>query len=166
MIPSRRIAACGFVVLLTSGCYAYTPVDLHQIRVDDDVRARVTTEHARELDPILMRDARVVEGRVLEVGRVGQEFLIQVPVHSEFRGTAAHTLSQRVHVPYSEIAAVELRTFDRTRTGLLAGGGLAVAVGVVIRAFTRQSGGDTRPDPGTPDELRMPVRLPLLGIVR
>jgi hypothetical protein len=166
MIASRRIAACGFVVLLTSGCYAYTPVDLHQVRVEDDVRARITTEHARELDPILMRDARVVEGRILEVGQVGQEFLIQVPVHSEFRGTAAHTLSQRIRVPYSEIAAVELRTFDRTRTGLLAGTGLAVAVGVVVRAFARQGGGDTRPDPTTPTEQRMPMRLPLLGIVR
>jgi hypothetical protein len=161
MAPLRRLSAC-MVVLLAAGCYAYVPVEIDQLRPDHDVRARISAEHARELDPVLMRDARVVEGRVVEID---QDLLIQVPVVSEFRGTAVQTLSQRVRVPFNEIGAVELRSLDRTRTGLLVGGGLAVTLALLVHALTGEGGGDTRPTPPPPAEAHVPVILPLLRFV-
>lgn len=154
-----RIGALGALALLLGGCFAYVPVDPGAVRPDDDVRARVSAARAAELDPLLMRDARVLEGRVLEAGG---DLLLEVPVASDLRGVRVETLHQRIRLPQQDVLELELRRFDRTRTALVLGSGLAVALAVVIHQLTRESGGDTQPPGPDPTELRIPLfRVPL-----
>lgn len=155
-----RASALGLLLPFLGGCFAYVPVDVGQIQPEDDVRARLSASLAGELDPMLLRDARVLEGRVIETGGA---LIIEVPVVSDLRGSRVEALHQRVRVPITEITEAELRSLDRTRTGLFVGGGLAVTLAIVIHQLTRESGGDPRTPGPDPTELRVPVFRVLLG---
>jgi hypothetical protein len=84
--------------------------------------------------------------------------LIQVPVAAQLHGARVETLHQRLRIPHDGIVELELRSLDRTRTGLVVGGGLAVLAGLVIRQLSRQTGGDSRrPGPNPPQEASIPI---------
>jgi len=160
-VRGMRSVAFGVMVLLLSGCYAYVPVEPTQVRPDQDVRVRLSMAQARELDPQFVGERRVLEGRVLEVGA---DFLLEIPVATGWVGTSAQSLHQRVRIPVGEITEVDVRSLDRGRTGILVGGALGLIIGVVVHALVRESGGDPRPTPLPPDELRIPFHRLAPGI--
>ncbi|TVP44078.1 MAG: hypothetical protein EA350_12335 [Gemmatimonadales bacterium] len=145
------------LALLTGGCFSYVPVETSEVRTSDVIRARISAAQAEELEPILQRQTREVEGRVLGVS---PDFMMRVPVQSQLQGASVQTLHQQVRIPPSEISFVELRQLDRTRTGFLAAGSTALLVLVLRRAYGGESGGDSREVPPTPGEIRIPVSLP------
>ncbi len=148
---------CLLLGIVLSGCFAYAPVALDTVQPGADVRVLVTPEQARALDELLLREARMVDGRLLEVGA---DLLLEVPVASGLQGGAMQSLNQRVRLPRSEVLQVELRSLNRGRTGLVVGVAGAVVLGSVIHALSRELGGDTRGDPPPPGEYRGPIRSP------
>lgn len=152
----RRFALAGCLCLLSTGCYAYRPVDFDQVRVDSDVRARLTAQQVDELNGVLQPGSRVVEGRVLE--QDGSSYLLLVPVFAERRGSRMETLHQRLDIPRSGIVEVEMRELDRVRTGIAIGAGAVVLGAVVIGTLREAALGDRDPGGGPQDYVG--VRIP------
>lgn len=159
-LSALRTALLSAPIVLAAGCFAYQPTGPNEIRVNDDVRALLTSAQVGQLDPVFLKDGRTLEGKVVENG---EEVLIQVPVVSELRGARVQTLHQRVRIPRESIVDLQLRRLDRTRTGLLVGGGLALAAAIVVRELAGDSGGSSRrPNPDPPRETVKPLlRIPL-----
>lgn len=154
MRPIRRICGASLLALLAGGCFSYVPVETSEVRASDMIRARISAAQAEELEPLLQRQIRQVEGRVLAVS---PDFMLRVPVQSQLQGASVQTLHQQVRIPRSEISFVELRQLDRTRTGLIVAGSTALGLLVLRRAYGGQSGGDPREVPPPPSELRLPA---------
>jgi len=117
--------------------------------VGEEVRLLVTRQGGFELSEVTTIDASVplVRGRL--VGREGAELLLNVPVAQRRDGFHTVQLNQTIRVPVNEILAIERRQFDGLNTGLLAGGAVALGVGVltmIMEAFGN-TGLDTSPDP-------------------
>jgi len=160
-LPSPAGLLLLLLLLPTAACYRYVTTDAHQLQAGDEVRARLSQAQARELDPVLLRDARTLGGTVLEPG---DPILLQVPVGARAAGAPGPSLNQRILVPRSEMLEVELRSLDRTRTALVVGGAMGLGLGVVIHGLTREAGGDTRPVDPPPAE--SPVyRIPILRFI-
>jgi hypothetical protein len=151
-------AAALLALTIAAGCYHYVPVPVESVTPGSDIRARVSAEEARRLEPLLVRDdARVLEGLFLE--RQNGSILVQVPVVSELRGIRMETFHQRVDLPVSSILEMELKELDRGRTGLALGAGTVVLVALVVNQL-RGSGSSDRDGPlPPPDEIRVPLRI-------
>jgi hypothetical protein len=152
------LAAALLALTISAGCHHYVPVPMESVTPGSDIRARVTAEEARRLEPILVRDdARVLEGIFLE--RRNGNILVQVPVVSELRGIRMETIHQRVDLPVSSILEMELKEIDRGRTGLALGAGTVILVALVVNHL-RDSGSSDRDGPlPPPDEIRVPLRI-------
>lgn len=147
------------IVLIASiaGCYSYVPAEPGRIPPRSDVRAYVTAGQAARLDPLVVRDERIVEGELLENGAA--DLLLLVPVARDVPGARVESLHQRVLVSSADIVQLERRRLDRTRTGLLIAGGAALVGGVLITQLTGDSGGNTSMPGPSPPENRIPVGL-------
>lgn len=156
--PLVRIATL-VVLLATAGCHTFQRTSYEQISPGERVRARVNSAWADSLDALLQRDARVVEGTVVE--KPDGALLLEVAVQNELRGIEFQTLSQRVRIPETAFVDLELSRLDRGRTlGLVALAG-AVVTAFVVQQLSEESGGGTIPGGGGPVE--SPV-APLLRI--
>lgn len=149
------------LLLGVSGCFAYTPVSLDTVQPGENVRVRITPEQAQEIDALLMRETRILDGVLLERG---PSFLVEVPVATQLQGGARQSLNQRILLPREGIVEMELKSLDRVRTGLLLGGAGALVIGTVIFTLTKELGGDTRTDPPAPPELRAPRFPPFTSV--
>lgn len=145
----RRFVLAGCLCLLSAGCYTYRPVDFDEVRVDSDVRARLTARQVDELNGVLPSESRVIEGRVLEEN--GSSYLLLVPVLAELRGARIETINQRLDIPRSGIVELEMRELDRLRTGIAIGAGAAVLGFVAWRSLRDPALGDSDP-PGGPND--------------
>ena len=137
------------LTLCLSGCFSYVPTVLETTPVGEEVRLLVTRQGGFELSEVTTIDASVplVRGRL--VGREGAELLLNVPVAQRRDGFHTVQLNQTIRVPVDQILGIERRKFDGLNTGLLAGGAVALGVGVltmIMEAFGN-TGLDTSPDP-------------------
>jgi hypothetical protein len=148
-IEAYRVAAATALALCLSGCFSYVPTALETTPVGEDVRLLVTRQGGFELSAITNIDASVplVRGRI--VGREGAELLLSVPAAQRRDGFHTVQLNQTIRVPVDEIVGIERREFNGFNTALLAGGGVAVAVGIitVIMDAFGNTGLDTGPEP-------------------
>ncbi len=157
-----RFAALALVPLFAS-CQTYTHATLGDVGGGDAVRVLLTPAQAEELDDVLPPGDRVVEGEVVEAGSDG--LLLEVPVYTGVEGIEVASLHQRIRIPESGLADLEMRSLDRGRTYAVVG----VVAGVVgyflwdqLRSRGRRGG---EPPPGPPAEspgigISLPIRLP------
>lgn len=145
-------------LLSTTGCYIYTPVQMEELTPDIKVRAFVSADRAREIEGITGRDAREIEGSVVESG--ADELMLLVPVISRIERRGG-TLSQRLSIPNSDVMGIELRELDTTRTGAIIG----VAGGIGLYFLIKQLRSDGRqqgpgPGPGPVEDQGFRIMIP------
>ena len=147
-IEVYRMASATALALCLSGCFGYVPTALETTPVGEDVRLLVTRQGGFELSAVTNIDASVplVQGRL--VGREGSELLLGVPTAQRRDGFHTIQLTQTIRVPVDEIVRIERREFNGLNTVLLAGGGVAVAVGIIT--VIMDTFGNTGPD-GSPE---------------
>lgn len=141
----RRVLAASIV--LAGGCFSYAPARPGEIMPGQDVRVTVEQSLALRYAEALGSTDRTWEGRV--EASDGGSLLIAVPTSMYERRGSSQVLSQRIRVSAAEMLAVEVRTFDWSRTGVVIGlGSIAVAVAIVRGWAGLGGGGD---GPGGPD---------------
>lgn len=157
----RRSSTVAALVALLSGCYAYQPVGVEQVRPQQKVRVRLTASEANRLEQYVGTEDRDVDGQVVESS--ADSLMILVPGLSELRGARVETLHQRVNVARSGIADLELRQLDRPRTYLVTGVIGAIVLGIAIDQVFGHGGSDVVDTTPTPNENRIPagLRIPL-----
>ena len=144
----------GALPLLAS-CYTYTPLKATELREGEDIRVRVNSTYAKELEPLLgLQDARVVAGALIK--NLPDTLIVEVPtvVQADI-GNATQTLRQRVSIPRSELVDLEMRTLDRVRTGTVVAVA-TVGIGVlIVKSLRKDPGVEGTPGGGGP-EFRRP----------
>lgn len=152
-IEVYRMTSATVLVLCLSGCFSYVPTALETTPVGEEIRLLVTRQGGFELSAVTNIDASVplVRGRL--VGREGPEVLLGVPAAQRRDGFHTVQLTQTIRVPVDEIVGIERREFNGFNTVLLAGGGVAAAVGII--AVIMDAFGNTGPDGSSdPPEFR------------
>jgi hypothetical protein len=145
-----------------AGCFSYVPVNPSEVSPGQEVRLRLTAEEAARYPDLRLRDARLMEGTLVETTDGELVVAASIAAGDPTRGT--RVLVQQVSVPRSGILEVELREIDKVRTGLLVVGGGAIITAVIIKGGSAFGGRDG-PD-GEVIEARIPLvrfRLPVGG---
>ena len=129
------------LLVATAGCHRYTPIPMGQVEPEMTVRARLAD---RPTSP-------PVEGAVMQLvdGRAG--FMLQ----PEFRPGES---GEPVRVLETNLASLERRELDGTRTGLLIAGTILAGVGTMLLIDGNPFSEGPRPGGG-----EVFIRLPLLG---
>lgn len=159
----QLLATVAFTLTaLSTGCYAYRPATLSDIRSGDQVDVLLTPAQHEELEASLLGSDRSLIGEVLEVGRDG--LLMEVPLVTLESGIRVESLSQRLRIPTEGVADLEIRSLDKTRTYSLIGVATAGVGFLLWEQFGDERTGGTRP-PSPPLEnritiLRIPFSLP------
>jgi len=144
MRASMLIAA----VCLTAGCYNYSPLATPTPEPGTYVAVTLTDAGALELAPYLGPNVFVVRGRY--VGDAEQGVRVSVSSVELVRGDQVDWAGERVTLPKSTIASVQVRQLSRRRSVLLVGVGLTGLVATTA-AFTlaggQNAGGASGPPP-------------------
>lgn len=149
-----RVSAL-LATLAASSCFSYHVVSPDEVSPGQDVRLRLTVEESARYQDLRLADPRLLEGELISAG--GAEILVRASIGAGDPTRGTRVLVQDVSVPRSGILEVELRELDKTKTGLLVGGGGAVIVAAILRSG---SGSGRRSGPG--DEVPEARRIPLL----
>ena len=162
MIMKRsRIATVALLPLLSGACHAYSSTTVGAVSSGDRVRALLTQEQFAEFEEHLLGGDRRIEGTVVEAD--GEGMLLEVPIVTVERGIRLDSYHQRLQVPATGVADLEIQSLDRLRTYTLVG--LAAAgVGAIVwdQLFSGSRRGGDKP-PGPPEEnvmIVLQLRLP------
>ena len=159
MTPAKTALAL-VLVLVSQGCYKYTPIGYSDLAPDMEVRAELTPTEREALADALPGDDRRVTGTVVDNG--GDGLMLQVESVTSQRGVRLVTLDQRVHITQSGILLLEVREKDRPKTyGLTAAITAGIAT-VVILAIQAGRAGESDPLGGDrPQDILIPLlRIP------
>jgi hypothetical protein len=160
----KRIVA-ALVLLVTTGCYSYVPVEFDTVPVGEGVRVYLSREgvtRLRELGgdqiPGAAADQPVVQGTLTR--RTAADFSVLVPVTSRQVGFLQNELGQQVTLPVADAVAVQLRKVSGVRTGLALAGstaGIAYVIVSIIKGARAPQEGEEPP----PGDLRIPISIPV-----
>jgi hypothetical protein len=118
------------ILPVCTACYSYVPAELSMLPDGTAVRARITSDQAARVEPLVGRDVRVLDGVLL--GSSADSVLLEVPAAARIgTGGGVQVLHQRVSIPRGGITEVELKRLDRGRTTLVIAGGTA-AIGYIV----------------------------------
>jgi len=156
-----RVKAVGVLAVLvaSSACFTYQPVEIADLRPELEVRARVSAQFAEETAEFIGREERLLEGIVESTNGEGLMLLVPVVTAFERRGGS---LNQRLTIPRSHLLEVELKERDNTRTALVVGVVAAIGGGILIQQLTSDERASTDPIRDPPDEdwiIRIPIRI-------
>ncbi|HET7275810.1 MAG TPA: hypothetical protein VFI91_11650 [Longimicrobiaceae bacterium] len=129
MLKIRRLLALCLAVFIT-GCYSYSTVPFRSAPAGERVRVRISASQAADLEEVLPRQDRVLEGRVVSAS--GGSIMLEVPSTVASAKSTMYGLNQRITLSDSEVLELEVRELDRWKTagviGLVAAGATFVAV--------------------------------------
>jgi hypothetical protein len=160
----RKRAFVGALLLVTTGCYSYVPVEFDAIPVGQGVRVYLSRDGVARLreigsDVIPGADSGepTIQGALVQ--RTAENFSILVPVASHHEGFLQSELGQQVTLPTSTVVEARLKKVSGVRTGLAVAGSAALITGVVISIMrnARDPLGQN-PDPGSQD-IRIPSSI-------
>lgn len=148
------------LLMAASGCARWVPAPLGTVPPGSDVRLRLSEDGAERL-------AESTGSRTVEVtGELLQwepQVLLSTVLATPGRGIDPG-LRQRLVVDPDEVLGIDVREVDRTRTGLLAGGVVAVAgsaiVWAVVNIIRGSEGAPTPPPTDVPSEPFVQLRFP------
>lgn len=146
---SMRRAAIAMLLLLTSGCYAYTTVPPTDLTPGGgrELRLTLTDAGSAELWRVLGPRAEAVDGRV--TARDSSAFSVAVAQVVRSSGTEERWSGELIRVPQPAVARVQSRRFSTARTMLVAGGLAVITYAVARIVDTRSDIGSTGGRPGT-----------------
>ena len=155
----RSHLACVALILCSTGCHSYQPLQLEELQPQMQVRARLTSAQAQELTDYMRGEERLIQATVLEARE--ESLLLLVPVARVNRGSGIETLSQRLNVPHAGLLEIELKEVDRLKSAALSAAGAALIGVILFRSLRGGSSGETGGGPGGPDDTLIPFRIPI-----
>lgn len=144
------------LLLAVAGCARWVPAPLGTVPPGTDVRLRLSEEGADHLEELTGRRAVEVTGELVQ-------WEPQVLVSTALATAGARVdpgLRQRLVVDPNDVLGIDVREVDRTRTGFLVGGVVAVAASAITWAVVNLLQGSQ----GTPDA--PPTDVPSEPLVR
>ena len=151
------IICTAAIVLVSSACYRYMPIETAAAAPGEPVRVYVTQEGADDLREVYEVDAAVPTLRGTIVGRDAGDLLLAVEVAQRQVGFQAIGLEQNVRIPEAEILATERRSLNGLATSAFVG---VVAAGVAaILTVILESEGEPAQPPPEPD-----LMVPLISV--
>jgi len=110
--------ACA--VIMAAGCYRYAPIPFDAVTPGMEIRATLTGNKARELEPLLGAPQPRLQGEVLH--RSGETLLLGVPqFQASHQGISGDRLRQWHWFEDADLLHIDIRFVDRRRTGALVG---------------------------------------------
>lgn len=154
-------AGLTLVLLLTvSGCARWVPTELGTVPPGTDVRLRLSEDGAAQLEEMTGARAAQVTGELLQWE---PEVLLSTAVAAAGTGLDPR-LRQRLVMDPDDVVAIDVREVDRTRTGFLVGGVVAVAgsaiAWAVVNLIQGSEGTPGTPPTDVPSEPFVRLRLP------
>ena len=148
------------LLLAVTGCARWVPVSLGTAPTGSDVRLRLSEEGAQRLEDLTGRRAVEVTGELLQWQ---PEVLLSTALTNAGTGIDPG-LRQRLVVDPDDVLSIDVREVDRTRTGLLAGGVVAVAASAiawaVVNIIQGSEGAPSTPPADVPSEPFVRLRFP------
>ncbi len=144
LVHAGRASAVGLILL--AACYSYVPVPLESVPVGSSVRAYLSPGAAGSLGERVGMDARTLSGRLTESSPQQVVLLVRSPMPVSPAGSSA--LFQRVDVAVPDVVRVDIRVFNKLRTGGLVAALLGAATVWTVQAFRSGRGGSV---PGNPN---------------
>lgn len=133
-VPTKSMKRIALVtaMLVSTGCYRYTPVEPRAVAPGESVRLVVTREGSRELLEVVDDDraAPFIEGSVDRWDDADLVLRVSLPRRPE--GLASRDLRQMIRVPTGEIVSMERRETDAFATGALLAGAVAGSTALVL----------------------------------
>ena len=151
----------ALILLLTvSGCARWVPAQLGTVPPGTDVRLRLSEDGAEQLEEMTGAGTTEVTGELVQWE---PEVLVSTAL-----GPSAMRLDpglrQRLVLDPDNVVAIDVREVDRTRTGLLVGGVVAVAGSAIAWALVNiirgSEGAPTSPTTDVPQEPFVRLRFP------
>jgi hypothetical protein len=143
---------------MCASCYTYVPAELSSLPDGAAVRARITSDQAQRVEPLVGREVRVLDGVL--VGSSGDSVLLEVPAAARIgTGGGVQVLHQRLSIPRGGITEVELKRFNRGRTALVFAGGTAVLGLIILDALDIGPGREGPPDGDGGTDMRIPLLM-------
>ena len=140
----RRRAAVLLAAWLATGCHSYAAVPVEALPAEAPVRVRLTDRGSVDLADALGPRAAALHGRLQERG--DSAVVLRVAAVRRANGTEEPWNGERVRLPLAAVAGIERERVSGVRSGLLAGGIVAV-LAVAVAAFGGDGGGTV---PGGP----------------
>ncbi len=148
------------LLLTTAGCARWVPAQLGTVPPGTDVRLRLSEEGAAELEGMTGARATEVSGELLQWE---PEVLLSAAL-SPAGARVDPRLRQRLVMSPENVVAIDVREVDRTRTGLLVGGVVAVAgsavAWAVVNLLRGSAGTPETPPTDVPSEPFVRFRVP------
>ena len=148
------------LLLTVSGCARWVPAQLGTVPPGTDVRLRLSEDGVAQLEEMTGAGAAQVTGELLQ-------WEPEVLVSTALARTGARVdtgLRQRLVVDPDNVVGIDVREVDRTRTGFLVGGVVAVAgsavVWAVVNIIRGSEGAPTTPPTEVPSEPFVRLRVP------
>lgn len=149
------------VLLLTvAGCARWVPTPLGTVPPGSDVRLRLSDDGARTLEELTGTRAVEVTGELIQWE---PEVLVATALAAGSVGID-RGLRRRLVVDQNDVLGIDVREVDRTRTGFLVGGVVAVAGSViawaVVNLIQGSEGTPVVPPTDVPSEPLVRLRFP------
>ena len=153
-----RLTICSAaILLLSSACYRYVPIETATAAPGEPVRVYVTEAGAEGFREVYEVDQALPRLRGTVVGRDAGDLLIAVQVAQRQVGFQAVGLDQTLRIPEGEILATERRSLNGLATSAFVG---VVAGGVAaILSFILESEGEP-----LPPEPEVDLMVPLISV--
>ena len=153
---AKRFGVMALLVL-TSGCYTYTPVRPSDAVLDARVRATVAPQVAAEYAEAFRGAGTQLTGSL--VGLDSEGLLLDVPVFAGAPGVSRAAMNNRVRIPLDGLVTLESRTLSKWRTGVAVGSLVAALSATWVVVTDNDVPPDDRYPPGTDNAIR--IRIPL-----
>lgn len=148
------------LLLIVSGCARWVPAQLGTVPPGTDVRLRLSEDGAAQLEEMTGARAAELTGELLQ-------WEPEVLVSTALAPTGARVdpgLRRRLVVDPANVVGIDVREVDRTRTGFLVGGVVAVAgsaiAWAVVNIIRGSEGAPTTPPTDGPQEPFVRFRFP------
>ena len=133
-----RSIVFGFAMLAVAGCYTYEPVTLMPApQPGTDLRLSITDRGTADLRDYLGPNVESLNGQLLAADTSELNLAVRSIVF--YNGSEQFWTGDRVRIPRSVVARVELRRFSASRTGFLTA--LSIA-GAIVLGNALIGGGD------------------------
>jgi len=136
----------------TSGCFSYVRSEVQAVPVGERVRLHLSADGMTELRDLSSDAEPVVTGTLMR--REAGEVVLRISEGGAYPYAAP--LGQDVRIPVGGIVQLEQRRLDPLRTGLMAGGSVALGAAVLLSIIDDAFGNELPPTSGDP-QLRIPI---------
>ena len=157
----RLIICAAAILLASSACYRYVPIETAAAAPGEPVRVYVTEAGVEGFREVYEVGQALPRLRGTVMGRDGGDLLLAVEVAQRQVGFQAIGLEQTLRIPEGEILATERRSLNALATSAFVG---VVAGGVAaILSFILESEGEPAPPDPDPDLMVPLISVPVGG---